>query len=188
MSIQVSCWACVLASILSFQSLPRTLIVVAFDGCFQGFRIGIAGNDEALLMSSCYQGIPARLGDRGEVYLLADLAGEWGFLGGCMFCVPDGFTLLVSDEEAFGLCLRFYGCYLAFMGQIANLAPNESSNKADIHVLLDSCESYMIKKEDVENIIQKVQAAVSKWENLAILLQIPGREMDMFKERFKLNL
>ena len=46
----------------------------------------------------------------------------------------------------------------------------------------------MIKKEDVENIIQKVQAAVSKWENLAILLQISGREMDMFKERFKLNL
>lgn len=57
-----------------------------------------------------------------------------------------------------------------------------------IHVLLDSCESYMIKKEDAESIIQEVQAAVSKWENLAILLQIPGREMDMFKERFKLNL
>lgn len=95
MRVQVSCRACVLASILSFQALPRTLIVVAFDGCFQGFRIGIAGNDEALLMSSCYQGIPARLGDRGEVYLLADLAGEWGFLGGCMFGAPDGFTLLV---------------------------------------------------------------------------------------------
>lgn len=30
-------------------------------------------------------------------------------------------------------------------------------------------ESYMIKKEDAENIIQEVQAAVSKWENLAIL-------------------
>ena len=121
MRVQVSCRACVLASILSFQALPRTLIVIAFDGCFQGFRIGIAGNDEALLMSSCYQGISARLGDRGEVYLLADLAGEWGFLGGCMFCAPDGFTLLVSDEEAFGLCLRLNGCYLAFMDQIANL-------------------------------------------------------------------
>ena len=46
----------------------------------------------------------------------------------------------------------------------------------------------MIKKEDAENIIQEVQAAVSKWEKLAIQLQIPGREMDMFKERFKLNL
>jgi hypothetical protein len=46
----------------------------------------------------------------------------------------------------------------------------------------------MIKKKDAENIIQEVQAAVSKGEKLAILLQIPGREMDMFKERFKLNL
>ena len=74
------------------------------------------------------------------------------------------------------------------LNEYQSLLINESSNKADIHVLLDSCESYMIKKEDAENIIQEVLAAVSKWENLAILLQIPGREMDMFKERFKLNL
>lgn len=31
-------------------------------------------------------------------------------------------------------------------------------------------------------IIQEVQAAVSQWESLATLLQIPAREMDMFKE------
>ena len=74
------------------------------------------------------------------------------------------------------------------LNEYQSLLINESSNKADIHVLLDSCESYMIKKEDAENIIQEVQAAVSKWEKFAILLQIPGREMDMFKERFKLNL
>lgn len=74
------------------------------------------------------------------------------------------------------------------LNEYQSLLINESSNKADIHVLLDSCESYMIKKEDAENIIREVQAAVSKWEKLAILLQIPGREMDMFKERFKLNL
>ena len=37
-------------------------------------------------------------------------------------------------------------------------------------------------------IIQEVQAAVSQWESLATLLQIPAREIDMFKERFKLNL
>ena len=61
-------------------------------------------------------------------------------------------------------------------------------NKADINILLDSSESYMIKREEAENIIQEVQAAVSQWENLATLLQIPAREMGMFKERFKLNL
>ena len=69
-----------------------------------------------------------------------------------------------------------------------SLLINESSNKADIRVLLDSCESYMINKEEAEIIIHDVQAAVSKWENLAIQLQIPIRERNLFKDRFKLNL
>ena len=69
-----------------------------------------------------------------------------------------------------------------------SLLINESSNKADIRVLLDSCESYMINKEEAEIIIHDVQAAVSKWENLAIHLQIPIRERNIFKDRFKLNL
>ena len=29
--------------------------------------------------------------------------------------------------------------------------------------------------------------AVSKWEKLAIQLQIPAREMDIFKDRFKIK-
>ena len=61
-------------------------------------------------------------------------------------------------------------------------------NKEDINILLDSSESYMIKREEAEIIIQEVQATVSQWESLATLLQIPAREIDMFKERFKLNL
>ena len=69
-----------------------------------------------------------------------------------------------------------------------SLLINESSNKADIRVLLDSCESYMINKEEAEIIIHDVQAAVCKWENLAIHLQIPIRERNIFKDRFKLNL
>ena len=40
----------------------------------------------------------------------------------------------------------------------------------------------MIKREEAENIIQEVQTAVDLWENLAIQLQIPAREMAMFKE------
>lgn len=44
------------------------------------------------------------------------------------------------------------------------------------------------KREKAEIIIQEVQAAVSQWESLATLLQIPAREMAMFKKRFKLNL
>ena len=73
------------------------------------------------------------------------------------------------------------------LNEYQSLLINETSNKADICILLDSCESYMIKKEMAKNIIQEVQAAVCKWKNLAIQLQIPNREMDIFKDRFKLN-
>ena len=74
------------------------------------------------------------------------------------------------------------------LNEYQSLLINESSNKADIKVLLDSCESYMLKKKEAETIIQEVQLAVSKWEQLANQLQIPAREMMMFKDRFKLNL
>ena len=73
------------------------------------------------------------------------------------------------------------------LNEYQSLLINETSNKADICTLLDSCESYMIKKEMAKNIIQEVQSAVCKWKNLAIQLQIPNREMDIFKDRFKLN-
>lgn len=74
------------------------------------------------------------------------------------------------------------------LNEYQSLLINESSNKADIRTLLESCESYMIKKEVAKNIIRQVQAAVAGWENLAVLLQIPAREVTMFKDRFKLNL
>lgn len=74
------------------------------------------------------------------------------------------------------------------LNEYQSLLINESSNKADIRTLLESCESYMIKKEVAENIIRQVQTAVAGWENLAVLLQIPAREVTMFKDRFKLNL
>lgn len=74
------------------------------------------------------------------------------------------------------------------LNEYQSLLINESSNKADIRTLLESCESYMIKKEVAENIIRQVQAAVAGWENLAVLLQIQAREVTMFKDRFKLNL
>lgn len=73
------------------------------------------------------------------------------------------------------------------LNEYQSLLINESSNKADIRVLLDSCESYMLKREVAEIIIHEVQTAVSKWEKLAIQLQIPAREMDIFKDRFKIK-
>lgn len=72
------------------------------------------------------------------------------------------------------------------LNEYQSLLINESSNKADINILLDSSESYMIKREKAEIIIQEVQAAVSQWESLATLLQIPAREMAMFKKGLSL--
>lgn len=74
------------------------------------------------------------------------------------------------------------------LNEYQSLLINESSNKACIKTLLDSCESYMIKKEVAELIIKEVQTAISDWESLAIRLQIPAREIAIFKDRFKLNL
>lgn len=69
-----------------------------------------------------------------------------------------------------------------------SLLINAVSNKADIQVLLESCEDYMINRKVAQGIIKDVQAAVSNWEALAKQLQIPQREQAMFKDRFNLNL
>ena len=69
-----------------------------------------------------------------------------------------------------------------------NLLINARSNKADIKILLESCEDYMLNPKVAQDIINDVQAAVSNWEPLARQLQIPQREQAVFKDRFKLNL
>ena len=69
-----------------------------------------------------------------------------------------------------------------------SLLINARYNKADIKILFESCEDYMLNQKVAQDIINDVQAAVSNWEPLAIQLQIPQREQAVFKDRFKLNL
>ena len=69
-----------------------------------------------------------------------------------------------------------------------SLLINVRSNKADIKILLESCEDYMLNQKVAQDIINDVQAAISNWEPLARQLQIPQREQAVFKDRFKLNL
>ena len=69
-----------------------------------------------------------------------------------------------------------------------SLLINAVSNKADIQVLLESCEDYMINRKVAQGIIKDVQTAVSNWKVLAKQLQIPQRGQAMFKDRFKFNL
>ena len=58
-----------------------------------------------------------------------------------------------------------------------------SSNKADLNLLIDAAEDYMIKCSDAESIINEVVEAVKSWKDLAKSLRIPEREMALFSGR-----
>jgi serine/threonine-protein kinase HipA len=59
------------------------------------------------------------------------------------------------------------------------------SNKADLQLLLDACEDYMLDKNTAIQIIAEVVAAVKGWQPLATRLGITRREMDIFGEVFE---
>lgn len=61
---------------------------------------------------------------------------------------------------------------------------SSSSNKADLSILLDSCEDYMIKREVATQIISEVVVAVKRWRSLALKLGISNREMELFGQIF----
>ena len=58
---------------------------------------------------------------------------------------------------------------------------NSSTNHADLQVLLDSSEEYMIGKEEGRRIIDEVKDGVSKWKAIAVRLGIAKREIDVFE-------
>ncbi len=70
-----------------------------------------------------------------------------------------------------------------------SLLISSSSNNADLGILLDACEDYILDKKTSERIISEVIEAMKEWRNLALRLGISKREMDMFggmlDERFK---
>ena len=54
------------------------------------------------------------------------------------------------------------------------------SNKADLSILLDACEDYMLNRKTAEKIVSEVIDAVKNWREMAIRLGLSKREMDMF--------
>ena len=65
---------------------------------------------------------------------------------------------------------------------------NSTTNHADLQVLLDSSEEYMIGKEEAVRIIEEVKAGVKHWKSIATRLGIAKREMDMFEQVFQRSL
>lgn len=66
-----------------------------------------------------------------------------------------------------------------------SLLITSSTNKADLSLLLEASEEYMISKEDASNIIREVTDAVSTWKSLAHRLGIANREIDLFAPVFQ---
>ena len=65
-----------------------------------------------------------------------------------------------------------------------SLLISSSSNKADLSVLLEVCEEYMLTRATAERIVAEVTAAVSDWQKVARRIGIAKREQDMFSTRF----
>ena len=62
---------------------------------------------------------------------------------------------------------------------------NSTTNHADLSLLLDSSEEYMIGKEEANRIINEVKAGVKQWRSIAIRLGIAKREMDVFEQVYR---
>ena len=66
------------------------------------------------------------------------------------------------------------------LNEYQSLLISTDSNKADLSILLDGCEDYMLNRKTAENIVSEVVEAVKKWRELVARLDISEREMDIF--------
>ena len=66
------------------------------------------------------------------------------------------------------------------LNEYQSLLVSSTSNKAELSILLDASEDYMLNPKTAEKIISEVIEAVKGWRELATRLSISKREMDMF--------
>lgn len=66
------------------------------------------------------------------------------------------------------------------LNEYQSLLISSTSNKADLSVLLDACEDYMLNRKTAEKIVSEVVEAVKGWREIAIRQGVSKREMDMF--------
>lgn len=68
-----------------------------------------------------------------------------------------------------------------------NLLVTETSNEADLSILRDASEEYMLSREVADSIISEVCDALKDWHFLATRLRIPKREIAIFADRWQLS-
>lgn len=66
------------------------------------------------------------------------------------------------------------------LNEYQSLLISAISNKADLNILLDAWEDYMLNCKTAKGIILEVVEAIKGWRELAVRLGISKREMDMF--------
>ena len=62
---------------------------------------------------------------------------------------------------------------------------NSNTNQADLDVLLDSSDEYMVGKDEAKRIIDEVKTGVSQWKAIALRLGIAKREMEVFGQVYR---
>lgn len=70
------------------------------------------------------------------------------------------------------------------LNEYQSLLISKSSNKADLELLLNSCEDYMLPRDVALNVIHEVATAVKDWKTLAVKLGIAKSEMKLFENIF----
>ena len=71
------------------------------------------------------------------------------------------------------------------LNEYQSLLISSTSNKADLIILLDACEDYMLNRNTAEKIILEVIEAIKGWRELATRLGLSKREMEMFAGVFE---
>lgn len=66
------------------------------------------------------------------------------------------------------------------LNEYQSLLIDNWTNQADLSILLEACENYMINKDTAKKIIAEVITATKEWKILATKLGIANREMDMY--------
>lgn len=77
------------------------------------------------------------------------------------------------------------------LNEFQSLLVSSTSNKAELSILLDTSEYYMLNRKIAEKIISEVIEVVKGWREMATRLSISKREMDIFAgvldERYKVK-
>lgn len=74
------------------------------------------------------------------------------------------------------------------MNRTQSLLISDSSNAADLNVLLEAADDYMLTASKAQEIVDEVLVAMKDWQREAMKLNLSVRDISMFEERFMTKL